>query len=59
MINGFLYWFDYLAGYIMTKPNDLPYYHRYMWEKYSTKDCTDEQYREYWKEHTDHTGISP
>jgi hypothetical protein len=59
MIDSFLYWFEYVMGYIMTKPSSLPYYRRYMWEKYGTRYCTEEQFDEYWREQTDHTGISP
>ena len=47
-LNSFLYWFEYLVGYIMTKPDRLPMYHRYMYEKYGTKYCTQQQFDEYW-----------
>jgi hypothetical protein len=59
MIDSFLYWFEYVVGYIMTHPSKLPFYHRYMWEKYGTRYCTEEQFDEYWREQTDHTEISP
>jgi hypothetical protein len=58
MVNSLLYWFDYVVSYITTHPSKLPFYHRYMWEKYGTRYCTEEQFNEYWEQH-DHTGISP
>jgi hypothetical protein len=48
LFNEFLYQIDYVFGYISMKPRKLPYYHRYMWEKYGTRYCTKDQFDEYW-----------
>jgi hypothetical protein len=49
-LNHYLYWFDYLAGYMMTNPRNLPFYHRYMYEKYGTRYCSQEQFDQYWND---------
>ena len=41
------YKFDYVMGYIMTNPMDLPRYHRYMYTKWGERYCTKEEYDEY------------
>jgi len=42
------FWFEYVAGYLMTNPRKQRRYHRYMWEKYGTMYCTQDQWDEYW-----------
>ena len=44
-----MFLFDYLVGYMMTKPTKekLYCYHRYMWEHYGTKYCTEAQWKMY------------
>ena len=48
LLTSFQYWFDFVIGYITTNPHKLPYYHRYMYEKYGIRYCTKEQFDEYW-----------
>jgi len=48
LLTLFQYWFDFVVGYILTKPHKLMYYHRYMYEKYGHMYCTEEQFDEYW-----------
>jgi hypothetical protein len=48
LVNIYLFWFDYIIGYMMTSQRMLPYYHRYMYEKYGTRYCSQAQFEEYW-----------
>ena len=48
LIDKYLYWFDFIIGYMLTSPRKLPYYHRYMYEKYGTRYCSQAQFEEYW-----------
>jgi len=48
LIDKYLYWFDFTIGYMLTSPRKLPYYHRYMYEKYGTRYCSQAQFEEYW-----------
>jgi hypothetical protein len=48
LVDIYLFWFDYIIGYMMTSQRMLPYYHRYMYEKYGTRYCSQAQYEEYW-----------
>lgn len=43
------YWFDYMFGYVLTKPYKLPYYHRYMRQKYGDRYCSQELFDRYWR----------
>ena len=47
-INSFLYRFDFIVGYILTSSRKLPFYHKYMYDKYGTRYCSQAQYEEYW-----------
>jgi len=58
MIASFLYWFEYVVGWIMTSERNLPLYHRYMYEKYGTKYCTKEEYDQ-WLNQQQRDEISP
>ena len=48
-IGEFAYWFDYLVTYVMAKPYKLPYYHRYMRQKYGDRYCSQELFDRYWR----------
>jgi hypothetical protein len=48
LVNIYLFWFDYIIGYMMTSQRMLPYYHRYMYEKYGTRYCSQAEFEEYW-----------
>jgi hypothetical protein len=48
-IDSYLYWFDYIVGYVMTSPHKLPYYHRYMYQKYGDRYCSKEVFDRYWR----------
>jgi len=48
LVDIYLFWFDYIIGYMMTSQRMLPYYHRYMYEKYGTRYCSQAQFEEYW-----------
>ena len=50
MIASFLYWFEYVVGWIMTSERNLPLHHRYMYEKYGTKYCTEDEFKTYWEQ---------
>ena len=49
LIDNYLYWFDYIVGYVMTKPHKLPYYHRYMYTKYGERYMSKELFDRYWR----------
>jgi hypothetical protein len=48
LVDIYLFWFDYIIGYMMTSQRMLPYYHRYMYEKYGTRYCSQAEFEEYW-----------
>jgi hypothetical protein len=48
-IDSYLYWFDYIVGYVMTNPHRLPYYHKYMRSKYGDRYCSQEAFDRYWR----------
>jgi hypothetical protein len=58
IIATFLYWFEHVVGWIMTSERNLPLHHRYMWEKYGTKHCSQEEYDK-WEEQQLRDEISP
>jgi hypothetical protein len=51
LLGSFLYWFDYVVGFVMTNPHRLPFYHRYMREKYGDRYCSKEVFDRYWRIH--------
>lgn len=44
------YWFDYVVGYMMTHPNKRRRYHRYMFTKWGTRYCSQEDFDRYWEQ---------
>ena len=48
LIDKYLYCFDFIIGYMLTSPRKLPYYHRYMYEKYGTRYCSEAEFNKYW-----------
>ena len=48
MLKNLEYWFDYIIGYIMTSPRNLPFYHSQMYKKWGTRYCSEEQFQQYW-----------
>ena len=50
------YWFDYVIGFIMTNPHRLPFYHRYMYQKYGERYCSKEAFDRYWRRYIENDG---
>jgi hypothetical protein len=50
LITSIEYWFDFTVGYMMTRPSNLPFYHRVMYQRYGERYCTKEQFEAYWDE---------
>lgn len=48
-IESYLYWFDYVVGWVMTSTHKKPYYHRYMRSKYGDRYCSKETFDRYWR----------
>lgn len=41
------YKFEYVVGYILTNPKNLPQYHRYMYEKWGERYCKKKDFEDY------------
>lgn len=48
LAKSYSFWFDFTIGYITTKRDMFPYYHRYMYEKYGTRYCSEAEFDKYW-----------
>ena len=50
LYKDFVYWFDFVVGYLLTHPSHRPRYHKYMYDKWGTRYCSKEDLDEYLKE---------
>ena len=48
LIQTITFWFEFTVGYMLTSTQNLPFYHRMMYETYGTRYCSPEQFQHYW-----------